>query len=218
MIKMKRTDEATASQITDDYRKGISNNQILKKYSIGNTTLFRVLKRNNAKTKLKKNKDRNLKKSCNHCEKLFSKHPNDSYSQFRRRRYCSKKCADDFKRGKPLIEFFGLGKAKNVIETSRKRAKNNPNLKKFKKGSVPWNKGWDKGSYFSEKATENIKKGQLKVARMRKGKTPEEWYGKEGAEKWRKAQSNSKKDLWKNDEYRRKSVEAHLGQKAWNKG
>jgi len=102
--------------------------------------------------------------------------------------FCSKKCADDYKRGKSLKDFFGEEKAKNVTETARRRAKTNPNLKKFEKGIVPWNKGWNTGSYFSEKATENIQKGQLKVAAWRTGKTPEEAYGVEGAKIWRQKQ------------------------------
>lgn len=212
MMKMKRTDKAVESQIIDDYRKGRSVNKILKKYSIENTTLYRILNSNS----IKKRRAIGLRitKMCLHCKKEFQRIPYEAKIH----KFCSKKCADDFKRGKSLVEFFGPEKAKNVTETARKRAKNNPNLRKFEKGFEPWNKGWDKGSYFSEEATDNIKKGQLKVAQMRKGKTLEEWFGKDGAIKWRKMQSNSKKYLWKTEEYRRKLVEAHLGQEAWNKG
>jgi very-short-patch-repair endonuclease len=209
MVRINRDVEL---MIISDYKKGIKNKEIIKKYAIGNTTLFRVLKRNEIGKKIVYGL--RVKKNCLNCNKTIE----DTPYNIKITKYCSKDCADKYKRGKPLVEFFGVEKARKVTETAKRLSKNNKNLNKFTKGSVPWNKDWDKGSYFSEKATASIKKGQLKVAQMRKGKTLEEWFGKEGANQWKVMQSKSHKGLWNMAEYRRKQVEAHLGQLAWNKG
>jgi len=209
---MKKTDNKKELEIIKDYRSGKKNKNIINKFSIGNTTLYRILKKNDIKKKIIHGK--RIEKKCLNCKNIIKGTPYEMTN----RKFCSKKCANDFRRGKRLEDFLGHKKAKNIIETAKKRSKNNKNLKKFEKGHIPWNKNWNDGNYFSEEALKNIRKGQLKVAEMRKGKTPEEWFGKEKSKKWRKRQSKAKEKLWKTKNYRNKQVKAHLGQEPWNKG
>ena len=62
-VKIKQFESA----ITNSYKNGLAAKKIIERYPIGNTTLFRILKRNGIETKLSINQYKNdavLKKYC----------------------------------------------------------------------------------------------------------------------------------------------------------
>ena len=152
---MRKLKQGVEQQIVELYRRDIGMQEILKQGNIGNTTLYRILLRNKVKKRTPSPKI--ISKTCFQCDQLF----NGKESMVRFRKFCSKSCADSFKTGKTLRDFFGEEKAKNVTETARKRAKTNPNLKKFEKGVIPWNKG--RGAISLQKQQKTYEKDNSKL-------------------------------------------------------
>src|SRR3989344_2133545 len=114
---MRKLKQGVEQQIVELYRRDIGMQEILKQGNIGNTTLYRILLRNKVKKRTPSPKI--ISKTCFQCDQLF----NGKESMVRFRKFCSKSCADSFKTGKTLRDFFGEEKAKNVTETARKREK-----------------------------------------------------------------------------------------------
>lgn len=108
----KRTSSKIEKQVIKAYKNGEDLSRIKEKYSIANTTLYRILKRNNVKTSDFIELRVNIVKArkCIGCGKLFTPPQND-------RHYCNKACY--LKNG---IKQYNTGRTH------------------FKKGSKPWNK------------------------------------------------------------------------------
>jgi len=124
---MKRMDRVKIKQfesaITNSYKNGLAAKKIIERYPIGNTTLFRILKRNGIETKLSINQYKNdavLKKYCKNCNKIILKKSRESWKQFSQKKFCSRKC-------------FSL--ANTGIKTGRVPRS------AFQKGNIPFNKG-----------------------------------------------------------------------------
>lgn len=118
---MKRLSPEEKSQIISDYDSGKNVKAILKKFDIGNTTLFRILKANNIEKRLK-HLPTVAEKQCKQCGKIKKMKSGLSVRQFLSSSFCSRRCFADYNRGKH----------RGIHPKSE-----------FKKGLIPWNKGKD---------------------------------------------------------------------------
>lgn len=185
---------------------------------------------------LRNRKHKEKKKiSCLKCNNIFEDYPSS------KKIFCSKKCLLDYKKDKGYEDRFGIEKAnkirKKMSNTHKERFIKNPSLKEisrlnlkkriidgkiklFKKGEIPWNNGL---------------KGKGIIKSNKKGKTFEEYYGKERANEIKKKMigrklsdeaklnlSKSHKEYYRLNpislETRKKMSERMKGKVGYNKG
>jgi len=127
---MKGVTPSSELKVITLYEKGVKAKEIRKKVGIGNTTLYRILKRNKIKVKIGKlKKDAPDYKICEQCSKKY-KMKYGSFKQFIESKYCSRKCFSNFNKGVK----------RGIAPRSA-----------FKKGNKPWNKGLDWAEMKGEK-------------------------------------------------------------------
>jgi hypothetical protein len=128
-----------------------------------------------------------LTKNCIVCGKKIIKPINESLKNWNnRRKFCSRKCADIWKKGKRCSPDTEFKKGQKAIHPIKKGQHFSPKTE-FKKGSIPWNKGksgvmpipWNKGKHFIQimgKNNPNWKNGATQLReKIRKLLEYREW-------------------------------------------